>query len=197
MVSTALFVVIVTMGITVILNVNKSHKVSANVRDMMDNINFVMEDMSRNIRIASDLHCDDSTPANSIPVQSSSLEDQSSCISSGVAGAQASEWIAFEGLTGTSGDPNDQIVYQIISPQSGSFSVLRKSRDGGASFSQITTDGVHLDAAKSGFTVYGAKSGDAIQPRAIIRLAGTIAYGATIIPFDVQTSIATRNRESF
>src|SRR3989344_6032721 len=57
MVAVSLFVVITTAGMGTLLSANSLYQKSQNMRSIMDNLNFVMEDMSRNLRTGYSYHC--------------------------------------------------------------------------------------------------------------------------------------------
>ncbi|HAS80777.1 MAG: hypothetical protein UR25_C0003G0021 [Candidatus Nomurabacteria bacterium GW2011_GWE1_32_28] len=58
MIAISLFLIIITIGMGALLNANALHKKSQNKRSIVDNLNFIMEDMSRNIRTGSNYSCD-------------------------------------------------------------------------------------------------------------------------------------------
>jgi Tfp pilus assembly protein PilW len=57
MIAISLFLVVVMTGMTALLNANLLHQKSQNMRSIIDNLSFIMEDMSRNIRTGSNFHC--------------------------------------------------------------------------------------------------------------------------------------------
>jgi len=120
MVSVAIFVILMVMGIEAVLNANLSHQETQGLRTIIDNLNFVMEDMSRNIRLGNSYHCEWSVGAIDQP--------QDCDLSMGALS------IAFEKYGGNPADPADQVVYRI---NSGNFSI-EKSIDSGATFIPIT-----------------------------------------------------------
>lgn len=61
MVAVTLFTIIMTLGSTAVLNTNAIYKRNANIRAAIDNLNFVMEDMARNLRLGSNYNCDGAT----------------------------------------------------------------------------------------------------------------------------------------
>ncbi len=193
MIATALFVVIMIMGIGVLLNVSKNHKSTQIMRSAMDSMSFVMEDMTRNIRLGSMFYCGDydysgTTPGTlSCPVYGS-LPDSS--------GLPESLELAFEGLYGDPTKSNDQIVYRLHQDGPGSNTgYMQKSLDGGTTYKRITPDDIKIDLTKSGFTVVGTDS-DNLQTKAIIRLFGTVNYQNVSLPFNFQTTISPRNIDS-
>src|SRR5690349_21503437 len=88
MISVALFIVITTVGMGALLNGNLLYQKSQDMRAIIDNLNFTMEDMSRNLRTGYNFHC--FTGTDSIPVTTdATLSAPKSCSTGGWA-------IAFE-----------------------------------------------------------------------------------------------------
>lgn len=54
MIAISLFLIIVTIGMGSLLNANLLHQKSQDMRSIMDNLSFIMEDMSRNLRTGYD-----------------------------------------------------------------------------------------------------------------------------------------------
>lgn len=173
MIAVALFTIIMTIGIGAVLRSNANHKKTQTVREITDNLSFIMEDMSRNLRLGSSYHCGDLTAG---------IEDPMDC--------QASSTIAFESMTGTPGDASDQVVYGVTSDGR-----IIKSSDSGATSQNLTPPEVLIDIARSSFSVIGSDayaSGDRVQPRAIIRLAGSVVYQDIESTFNLQTTVSQR-----
>lgn len=187
MVSSAIFLLIIVMGVGVILSVNKSYKVKQFTREQLDTMTFIMEDMTRNIRSGTNIHCFTLGAPGDIEVPYS-------CTSSNPPdGYQASTMIALEGLEGQSGDPNDQIVYSFDQ----SLNTITKSTQGydPALAQKLVPSSVSLDFSRSGFTVFGAEPnilGDTRQPFVIIRIVGTVTYEDIVTPFNLQTAVTVR-----
>lgn len=199
MISIAIFTIVMTVGVSAVLNANAIHKVNQSQRSLMDNLNFVMEDMSRNIRLGSNYFClntgglyDVAITQTADPITGAPTND---CQSGGSA-------LALEPMEGRASDMFDQVVYVIASeiPNGPTCDEdhpckVWKSTDGGETFLNITPTEVVIDPARSGFSVFGTAtslSGDVTQPAVLIRLAGTIRYKSVLTPFDVQTSITQR-----
>jgi prepilin-type N-terminal cleavage/methylation domain-containing protein len=188
MVAISIFLVVVLAGMNAIFNANLvSHK-SEDVRSIVDNMNFILEEMSRNIRTGYNYHCVDANN-NSF----TNLDTPSSCSLGGA--------IAFEETSGDPNNPLDQWVYKIESTNGGKTYNLLKSTDSGASFVQLNPSQValhsNLGEGVSGFRVLGAESPDAIpsntqQPLVVIRLIGEIRYNDKVSPFSLQTAVSQR-----
>ena len=179
MIAVSLFIIIVSMGMGALLNANVLDNKSQNMRSIMDNMSFAMEDMSRNLRTGYNYHCiNDGIFTN--------LSVPKSCPNKGGA-------IAFEPSDGNPITP-DQWVYKIESSDGGITFNIFKSVDSGTNWIQLNPSEVVINSF-SGFTVFGAEpssSGDVQQPFVKIQLVGTITYQKVVTPFYLQTSVSQR-----
>ena len=179
MIAISLFLVVVMIGINSLLNASVIHQKSQDLRSIVDNLNFIMEDMSKNIRTGYNYYCitGGDTLSNVATTKSGS-----SC------------WgIAFESATGSTSDANDQWAYYI------SGGKIFKSTQGpyvASAFVQLTPDEVVLESSPTiaGFSVLGAEPppANSQQPFVIIRLVGKITYKNIVSPFSIQTSASQR-----
>jgi len=189
MIAMAIFTVIVTIGIGAILDAITQHHSSENMRTVMDNLSFVMEDMARNIRLGTNVHC---ITGGETTVDGSGSVIPQSC-------PAGSNKITFNDLNG------NILTYTIVSPLDPIVAnrlQIFKEKDivaggavGAGSPEDITPPEVHVDFAKSGFTVRGAEtsaSGDLSQPTVVIHLSGTIVYKNIVSKFSIQTTTALR-----
>lgn len=196
MISVSLFIIITTVGIGALLNANLLYNKSQDVRAIIDNLNFVMEDMSRNIRTGYNYHCLSLANGNTdMPVSSNQLSEPIDCEGGG--------WgIAFESAYGDNTendvpipdiiDYEDQWVYRISDEGKIFKSTQGPYLDG--QFTQLTSEEVYIDPFLSGFVVTGAEAppGDEQQPLVTIRLVGTITYRNVVSPFSLQTTVSQR-----
>lgn len=179
MVAVAVFTIIVSTGTASLLRANMLHNKSADMRSLVDNLSFVMEEMSRNIRTGFNYRC----VTNG--VYNTNQETPQSCAT----GAG----IIFEHSFGDAGDVNDQWAYKVESTNGGVSYNISKSTDGGANWVQLNASDVALSAV-SGFSVLGAPppAGDTQQPLVSIRLVGSITYNGVVSPFSLQTNVSQR-----
>ena len=186
MISISIFLVVVMTGMGVLLNANAVHRKSQTMRSILDNLSFIMEDMSRNLRTGYNYHC--FVSGDTIPSSDNSpiMDDPKSC---------ASGWgIAFEYAFGDPdpGVTNDQWVYYIDGTGK-----LFKSTQGPyilSNFVQLTPNEVVVNTTASSFSILGAEApvGNQQQPFVIIRLVGTVTINNIATPFSLQTAVSQR-----
>src|SRR3989344_6756317 len=180
MISLSIFLVIIISGTGALLNVNRLHQKSQDMRSIMDNLSFIMEDISRNLRTGSNYRCMGSFSVTQI-------DEPLSCASGGA--------IAFEYTFGNKLSSADQGVYKIESIDGGvTYNLSRSVSSGSAgSWFQLNPPEVVLSSV-SGFSVLGAEAppSDSQQPLVIIKLVGTITYHGVVSPFSIQTSVSQR-----
>ena len=168
MIAVSLFTIIVMTGIGALLNANLLHQKSQDMRSIMDNLSFIMEDMGRNLRTGSGYHCiDDGNVSATSP---------HSCAGGG-------------GVSFDSALSGGRWVYAVFADQS-----IQKSVDGGTTFITLTPPEVKISSAISPFSVLGAEPplNDKQQPFVIISLVGSITFKDVITPFSLQTSVSQR-----
>ena len=179
MIAVSLFVIVIMAGMGSLLNANLLHQKSENMRSITDNLSFIMEDLSRNLRTGYNYRC--LTGGDNL----SNVATPLSC---------ANGWgIAFEHGSGSTTETNDQWVYYIDSGK------IFKSTQGpytdANNFIQLTPDEVEIDNIASSFAVLGAEGtvvGNRQQPLVTVRLSGRIIYRNVITPFSLQTSTSQR-----
>jgi prepilin-type N-terminal cleavage/methylation domain-containing protein len=180
MVATALFVVVVTIGIGSILSVTRAHRYTSELRQGFDTLYFVMEDITRNVRLGTVFRSSDSplpSFAQDFPVASNGLSGSSKLVFTNYLAPRVTDYQI---------DPDYLYVYQIADLDGdGKFSIVKTTNEG--TFS-MTSSAVVIDPVLSGFSVVNA----GVYPLITIRLAGTINYQSTTIPFNIETSISPR-----
>ena len=183
MIAVSLFTIIVMIGMEALLNANSVHNKAQNMRSILDNLNFVMEDMSRNLRTGYSYHC--LVTGDSLPV--ASVSAPKNC---------ASGWgIGFEYVNGNPSNNDDQWVYYI---NNGKIFKSTQGPSNLSNFIQLTPDEIVINTTASSFTVVGAEPppespGPDRQPFVTIKLVGSITTSKGVIsPFSLQTSVSQR-----
>ena len=177
--------VIVTIGIGSVLAAIQQHHTSQNTRTVMDNLNFAMEDMARNIRLGTNVRCI-TDPSESVPV----TDIDGNVVPQDCATTSYNK-IALDDQNG------NPVVYVISQPVGATPSQIYKQKGlDPAAVQLVSPPEVSMDFAKSGFTVRGSLPGDGGQPSVLIRLAGTIAYEGVKSTFAIETTVALRNLDS-
>ena len=178
MIAISLFLVVVMFGMTSLLNANLVSRKTQDLRSILDNLSFIMDDISRNLRTGYDYRCYDISASGPVVT--------------GVPQSCAKGWaIIFKPQTYSSADTN-QMAYSVTGGK------IYKSTDSGANFIPVTLDEVTIQtvsASYSPFSVLGAPSpgsSDYQQPFVIIRLVGTITYKGVDTKFSLQTSVSQR-----
>jgi prepilin-type N-terminal cleavage/methylation domain-containing protein len=191
MIALAIFTVIVTIGIGAVLDATSQHARTQNIRTVMDDLNFVMEDMSRNIRLGSEIRC--VFPGNDVPypgyVDSTTGKILTADCPTSVPPSVpfGSNKIILKSVDGAT-----RITY-VISQTDG---VVKQIGDNPIDAKSITPPEVVMDIQKSGFTVHGSAEGDQTQPMVTIRLAGTIKFKDGDSNFSIETTVVLRALDS-
>ncbi|KKQ86835.1 MAG: hypothetical protein UT09_C0025G0007 [Parcubacteria group bacterium GW2011_GWF2_38_8] len=169
MIAVSLFVIIITIGMGALLNANLLHRKSEDARSIMDNLSFIMEDMSRNLRTGYDYHCGDVI-----------FTDPQSC-------PDGEGEISFKSSSGS------QWMYQFEPDGGAAFNISRLVQ--GGDWTRLNSEKISF-SSDSGFWVFGAESpltGDVQQPFVVIKLAGTItSKDDTVTSFSLRTSVSQR-----
>ena len=179
MIAMAIFTVIVTIGIGSVLDAINQHYATQNLRTVMDSLNYVMEDMARNIRLGTPPHC------GALGGVTGGIVDPLSC----PLPSDPHNIISFNSQDGTI------VTYEIMPPIGGAPSTIVKQKGSGIP-QVVTPKEVEMDWANSGFTVRGAEAGDSAQPTVVIRLAGTIHYKGMSSKFAIETTATQRALDS-
>lgn len=185
MIAISIFLIVIMIGMGALLNTSLLHSKSQDMRSIMDNLSFVMDDMSRNLRTGYDYRCSNDTVSS---FTSSNINIPLSCPNGNI--------IAFESASGDPLDNSNQWVYAIDNGK-----VQRSVGSGAAgTFIVLTPEEVVIKPYPySYFKVTGAEpptgtSPDTQQPLVTIRLVGNIVNKKDNIstPFSLQTSVSQR-----
>lgn len=176
LVAVALFSSVMLIAVGALLSLIDANRKAQSLNSIMNNLNFALENMSRNLRVGTNYHCE--TLANIGPP--ADIDTPKNCINGG-------KYLAFESSKGKLDDNTDQIVYRIIDK------TLEKSDKGGltGTFVDITAPEVSIDDFF--FYVDGNTVGDKRQPRVVIVLHGSAGdKERTKTKFNLQTMVSQR-----
>lgn len=181
MVSITIFSIVMLISVGALLSIIDANRKAQSLKSVMNNLNFALESMSRNIRVGTNYHCKpyDGIVPPSVPSNITSTSDCS--------GEDGGVLFAFEGSNGDRSNPNDQIVYRLNGTH------LERSTDSGATFTAVTAPEVQLSNFK--FYVIGAApltAGNTIQPRVVMTIQGMAGVGVNQTEFNVQASVSQR-----
>jgi prepilin-type N-terminal cleavage/methylation domain-containing protein len=189
MIAMGIFTIIVTIGIGAVLGAISQARGSQNSRTVMDNLNFVMEDMARNIRLGSNFRCvahpsdEQLFTGETDPVTPLTCRAAGSSGGSGPASAYEIQFNDREGK---------HLLYLIDS----GGQVWKQKGNDMTSRERITPRDVTMTLLHSGFTVRGsdalsAGSSDG-QTTVVIRLSGSAEYQGEKSTFAIQTTVTPR-----
>ena len=174
MIATALFTVIMVVGVGTLLNANDVHKQSTKMRAIVDNLNFILGDMSRNLRTGTDFACG---------LGSVSSSPTSCPLGSGIGG----NILQFKNADG------QVIEYAFVDAGDGTNNLEKIDVGTGATSILNPVGEISIDP-NSGFFLNGAEPapGNVEQPYIIIKLSGKIHYKTIETPFALETSVSQR-----
>lgn len=190
MVAVGLFTVVMVIGIGSVLNVNTTYGKTQKMRSLIDNMGFVMEDMTRTIRTGSVYMC--GTP-NNITVSNGTISGPVPGSPLSPADCPTQTYYYTLTIEPVGGDPNtsdNQIVY-VFTTINGVGKIF-KSTNGGASYIPLTPDEVDIDLGRSGFIVTGSDPLDTEQARVRINIEGEVKYRDDVTAFALQTTVSSR-----
>lgn len=185
MIAMAIFTVLVTIGIGSVLSAIRQHHVSEDNRTVIDNLNFLMEDMARNIRLGTNVHC----MASGEPPLTFAADDDPVPPQDCALPTDAHNTIVLNDQSG------NHLTYSISTGLGGVPSQVYKQRGSGAPM-LVNPPEVEMDFARSGFTVRGSVPGDGAQPTVTIRLSGKVAYKSVNTTFSIENTVTLRNIDS-
>ena len=172
-----IFSVLVTVGLGAVFSAMNQHAMSQNTRTVMDNLNFIMEDMSRNIRLGTNFHCSLSSGDSALDGLGMPIPQDCNA---------GSHKIVFRAVSGSN------ITYAITDPSLGAVQITKTIDSGTPQIFNLPE--VVVDYYKSGFVVVGSPVGDGLQPVVNIGLSGKVTYksiGANS-NFSIQTTVESR-----
>jgi prepilin-type N-terminal cleavage/methylation domain-containing protein len=190
MISIGLFTVVMVIGIGAILGVSSTHRKTQAMRTVVDNLSFLVEDMSRSMRLGGYFVCvpdpvNDFTLSVWSGVQNTS--DGTDC-----------KGISFEPYWSyIPSDYTNQVIY-MMDEVDGVGTIFKKEAENTSlslnEMKPVTPAEINIDVEHSGFTVIGSDPNDApkLQPKVIIVLKGKVKVGNTENDFNLQTTVSAR-----
>jgi prepilin-type N-terminal cleavage/methylation domain-containing protein len=167
-VSLGILTIVVLIGIGSLLTIVHANRKAQAQKIVMDNLQFAMESMTRTMRVGTTYHCG----------TSGNLGTPFDCATSGSAG------MAFEKSGGTTGDNDDQVVYELQG------TALARSVDGGGTFLSVTAPEVVIDTLT--FYVDGAET-ETAQPLVLIVMQGHAGVSeGERTDFSIETLVSQR-----
>lgn len=167
-VAITLFTVITTFALGSVLAIFDANRRARSMRTVVDNLNFSIESMARNIRFGTNYYCG----------TSSNLNSTNDCSINGANHLS----VTFEGLR------------YIYGWQGGANDPIRRSINGGTTYTNITSPETKIQDLK--FYVFGStpsSSGDNNQPRVLVIIRGYVGNKPTAqSTFNIQTLMSQR-----
>lgn len=177
MVPTTLFTVIMLMGIGSLITSSNSAKSAQKLRTAVDNVNFAMESMTRELRTGTYYYCGNSV--NLLDTLSTSDCDNGGNV------------IGFTPQKVT--DSADRVAYRIRN-NSGVSSLERcENKNSTVSCADIVSSDINIDTLK--FYVNGTDINDNEQPSVRILIKGVASLKGVLTPFILQTMASQRSSE--
>lgn len=173
-VSTGLFSVVMVVALTSLLSIIDANKKSRSLQVAINNLNFAIDGMAREIRFGSSYHCEDGSITNPTTALN--------CASGG-------DHFAFEGTAGDDLDSSDQIIYRLSNGR------IERSEDSGSNYTVVTGSDVTVDNLT--FFVTGAESNDTDSIQGDVRIVmdatANLEGSKTETKFSLQTAISERS----
>lgn len=177
MVATSIFMMVILSALGALMITSNAAKESKALRYAMDNVNFAMDTMTRNIRLGSDFHCTDPLPGILVPVNT-----PLDC-------PLGKSRIIFTKPDSPMG--SFDVSYQIAFGPKGGH-VVEKC-DSKAGCAPITAPEVDITDLK--FVVRGSDPVDYIQPSVEILLQGNVTISGKVTTFSLQSLASQRTFE--
>lgn len=185
MVATSIFIVIMLLAMSAVINSADAAKQSQALRQAMDNVNFAMDSMSRSLRIGTNYQCvtsGQSAVILNIDRNNAPFKDCGFGTPGGVA-------VAFMPASSAL-IPVGGVMYQVYQSASG-ISTLERCTVTGC----IDMTAANVDVQTLKFFVTGSDPADAIQPSIYILMKGVVIVKGIPTSFSIQTMAAQRSSE--
>jgi len=181
LVAVGLFSVVITIAISGLLVITNANKKAQATRRIIDNLDFIIEDMVRSARQGSKYHCGASADyAAEVSAGQSGIGSSQDCA--------GGEYFAFELAGGNRLSPDDQVVYRLnnsriertTSPSSGIFVSLTDPQVIVTNLKFYVTGSDGFDNAQSkALVILQAYTGEKPKERTVFNIQTTITQRAT------------------
>jgi prepilin-type N-terminal cleavage/methylation domain-containing protein len=163
MTAVSVFLVVMTISMGAIISIFDANRKAQSAKTVMDNLNFAVETMSREIRFGTKYHCG----------SSGNIETPQNCLS-------GDSFISF-----LSSD-NLQTVYRL------SGSSIQKSVNGGSDYIAVTAPEISITSLTF-YVVGATGAPDTLQPKTLIKISGNAGTKTnTRTAFTLQTMASQR-----
>lgn len=182
MVATSIFTIIMLMGVGSLVVSSNSAKASQKLRIAVDNVNFAMESMTRDLRTGTHYYCSEIADLSPIAVMDCPLAE----------GGATMLTFTPQQVAGVS---PDRVIYERVPREGNStYGLIRKEYLNGSLIpSDIVSPDVDVELLK--FIVLGSVLTDQIQPSVRILMKGTVTVKGFKTPFVLQTMASQRSSE--
>lgn len=173
LIAAAIFSIIALFATGSLVSVFNSNRKATSLQNVMTNLNFTFEEMSREIRYGETYHCG----------TTGSINQPRNCASGDTYLSFKFDEDEFFGA--------EQVEYEIFSKGGGLYG-LRRNVDSGGWDELISGD---VDITYGRFYVTGAGTGDGLQPKVTIVIHAKAGTGNTETEFTLQTTLVQRKEE--
>jgi prepilin-type N-terminal cleavage/methylation domain-containing protein len=164
-IAVSLFVVVMVISMGALLSMIDANRKAQALRTVMDNLNFAVENVTREMRVGFDYHCG----------LFGNFDDPRDCPLGG------DTIIAFKDSEG------ELMVFRFENGR------IEKSVDSGATYLGITAPEIVIDMDNSRFYVLGSQSNDTLQPKVVMVVRGTAGLTEKVrTTFNLQTTASQR-----
>ncbi len=174
LVSTAIFMMVMLAAVGALLITSNAAKKAKSVRYAMDNVNYAMDSISRNLRLGSDLYC---YSVGGFSTASTTND----CV-----GGSAIAYMPYNGSSQNNG-------YQLYKNTTTGITSIQMCDANNGGCSDMTAP--DIDITDMRFTVRGSSKTDGIQPSTIIIIKGKVDIGGKVTTFALQTLASQRSTE--
>jgi prepilin-type N-terminal cleavage/methylation domain-containing protein len=164
MTAVTVFLVVMTISMGAILGIFDANRKAESSKTVMDNLNFAVEAMSREIRFGKNYHC----------ISTGTLTVPQNC----PAGDTFLSFLSSDGV---------QTVYRLNGTS------MEKSSDGGSTYTAVTAPEINISSLNFFVVGANPAPGDTLQPKVLIKITGAAGTKTnTITSFTLQTLASQR-----